>query len=105
MIEALVLTALLVGVMAFIYFSGLVKVTDQMRTIVYSVFGTMFMGSLIYMLIYFIRYHIAVVSNNDVSNLLKFLTSKHLAARIGWVAQHQSLGSLLESIFYQIGIE
>ena len=53
-IEALVLTAILIGVMAFIYFSGLVKVTDRMRTIVYSVFGTMFFGSLIYMLIYFI---------------------------------------------------
>ena len=50
------------------------------------------------MLIHFIRYHIAIVSDNDVGNLLQLFADKNLAARIGRVAQHQSLGSLLESL-------
>ena len=57
------------------------------------------------MFVYLIRYDIAVISDDDVRNLLKFLSSEDLAARIRRVAQHQSLGSLLEGIFNQVGIE
>ena len=65
----------------------------------------MFVWSIDDMFIYFIRYHIAIISDNYVSNLIKFLTSEDLSARIGRVAQYQSLSSLPESIFYQISIE
>ena len=47
----------------------------------------MFVWSIDDMFIYFIRYHIAIVSGDYVSYLLKFLTSEDLAAGIGRVAQ------------------
>ena len=46
--EALILTILLVAVMAFLYFSGVVRVTSRMRMIVTSVFLTMFAGSTVF---------------------------------------------------------
>ena len=65
----------------------------------------MFVWGIDNMLIHFIRYHIAIISDNYISNLFKFLSSEDLTAWIGRVAQHQSLGSLPEGIFNQVRIK
>ena len=61
-IEALVLTVLLIAAMAFLYFSGLVRISDRVRTIVYSVFLTMFLGSLLFAILYFLMPDSALLS-------------------------------------------
>ncbi len=60
-IEALVLTILLIAVMSFLYFSGLVRINDKVRTVVYSAFMAMFLGSLVFAVIYFVAPNSSVV--------------------------------------------
>ncbi len=62
-IEALVLTVLLVAVMAFLYFSGIVRVTSKMRMIVTSAFLTMFGASVIYFIMAMVAPNSAIVKS------------------------------------------
>lgn len=52
--EALLLTVLLIGVMLFLYRRGIVKVGSKFRTVLYSALGASVLGSVIYFIIYLI---------------------------------------------------
>lgn len=52
--EALLLTVLLIGIMLFLYRRGIVKVGSKFRTILYSALGATVLGSVIYFIIYLI---------------------------------------------------
>ena len=51
-IEALVLTVLIIAVMAFLYYSGIVHVGERFRTVVLTALIASALGSLIFMVLY-----------------------------------------------------
>jgi len=62
-VEALVLTVLIIAVMAFLYYSGIVHVGERFKTVVYTALIVSVIGSLIFFLLYKLAPDSAIVSS------------------------------------------
>ena len=62
-VEALLLTVLIIGVMAFLYTSGIVKVGYGFRTVVYTCLTVSVIGGLIFSLMFWLAPNSAIVSS------------------------------------------
>lgn len=62
-VEALVLTVLIIAVMAFLYYSGIVKVGERFKTVVYTALIASVLGSLLFALLYWLAPSSGIVTS------------------------------------------